>query len=83
VIDTRADASDARNRFVEASRRMALALRRPPPAVSSVDPGVTLIGLLGFADAVAAGQPGRPVGPLEFPPLTRLSAAASGAALAH
>jgi hypothetical protein len=65
-------ADDAPRRFVEASRRMALALRRPPPAARSTDPATALIDLLGFADAVARGQPARPFAPLEFPVLSRL-----------
>ncbi len=60
-----------RSRFVEASRRMALALQRPPVA-RSLDPGAALIDLLGFAEAVAGSQPARPFEPLEFPPLARL-----------
>jgi hypothetical protein len=57
-------------RFVEASRRMARALQRPP-ASKAVDPGAALIDLLGFADAVASNQPARPFEPLEFPVLKR------------
>jgi hypothetical protein len=58
-------------RFVEASRRMARALQRPP-ADRSVDPGAALIDLLGFADAVTRSRPARPFEPLEFPVLGRL-----------
>ena len=61
----------SRTRFVEASRRMAQALKRPP-ALRSSDPGAALIELLGFADAVALSQPHRPPAPLEFPVLWRL-----------
>jgi hypothetical protein len=61
----------SRSRFVEASRRMALALQRPP-APESADPGSALIDLLGFADAVTRSQPARPFAPLEFPVLARL-----------
>jgi hypothetical protein len=62
---------DSRERFVEASRRMARELRRPP-ALRPVDPGATLIDLLGFADAVTRKQPPRPPAQLEFPVLSRL-----------
>ncbi|HEY5342450.1 MAG TPA: hypothetical protein VIJ66_02190 [Solirubrobacteraceae bacterium] len=62
---------DSRGRFVEASRRMARAMRRPP-ALGPVDPGAALIDLLGFADAVTANQPPRPPAPLEFPVISRL-----------
>ena len=65
------EAEDSRGRFVEASRRMARALQRPP-SVRPVDPGAALIDLLGFADAVARNQPPRPPVPLEFPVLSRL-----------
>jgi hypothetical protein len=62
---------DSPSRFVEASRRMALALQRPP-AVRAADPGAALIDLLGFADAVTRNQPVRPFEPLAFPALSRL-----------
>jgi hypothetical protein len=62
---------DSRGRFVDASRRMARALQRPP-AVRPIDPGAALIDLLGFADAVKRSQPPRPPAPLEFPLLSRL-----------
>jgi hypothetical protein len=65
------DSESSRSRFVEASRRMTLALQRPP-AARSLDPGAALIDLLGFADAVARSRPARPFEPLEFPPLARL-----------
>lgn len=58
-------------RFVEASRRMARALQRPPE-IRPVDAGAALIDLLGFADAVAHNQPPRRFAPLEFPVLLRL-----------
>jgi len=58
--------------FVEASRRMARALQRPP-VLRPADPGAALIDLLGFADAVTANQPARPSEPLEFPVLARLA----------
>jgi hypothetical protein len=79
---------DSPSRFVQASRRMALAMRRPP-ALRPADPGATLIDLLGFADAVTASQPARPFAPLEFPALSRLvedrqrSARSRGSARAH
>lgn len=65
-------AGDSPRGFVEASKRMALALQRPP-AARPADPGATLIDLLGFADAVTASQPARPFVPLEFPVLSRLA----------
>jgi hypothetical protein len=65
------EADASRKRFVEASRRMARALQRPP-ARRPADPGAALIDLLGFADAVARNQPPRPPAPLEFPVLSRL-----------
>lgn len=65
------ESESSRRRFVESSRRMALALRRSP-ATGSTDPGAALIELLGFADAVTASQPARPFAPLAFPVLSRL-----------
>ena len=62
---------DSSSRFVEASRRMALALQRAP-ALRPTDPGAALIDLLGFADAVTRSQPARPFEPLAFPVLSRL-----------
>jgi hypothetical protein len=67
----RRDNRDSKSRFVEASRRMALALQRPP-ALRPSDPGAALIDLLGFADAVTRNQPVRPFEPLAFPVLSRL-----------
>jgi hypothetical protein len=67
----RGERDGARERFVEASRRMARDLQRSP-ALGPVDPGATLIDLLDFADAVARNQPPRPPEPLEFPVLSRL-----------
>jgi hypothetical protein len=61
----------ARERFVEASRRMARDLQHPP-ALRPVDPGAALIDLLGFTDAVTSNRPPRPPAPLEFPVLSRL-----------
>src|SRR5580704_15316332 len=65
------DDDDSRRRFVDASRRMAQTLRRPP-TLRPVDPGVVLIDLLGFVDVVTRNQPPRPPAPLEFPVLSRL-----------
>ncbi len=62
----------SRRRFVEASRRMARTLERPPPAAKLADPGTALIDLLGFVDAVVPSRPVRPFAPLEFPVLARL-----------
>ena len=67
------------DRFVEASRRIALAFQRPP-ANRPRDPGVVLIDLLGFADAIAVSQPPRPFEPLAFPALGRLVQQRRGAA---
>jgi hypothetical protein len=71
MIAARGEADHSRARFVEASRRMARALQRPP-ACRPVDPGAALIELLGFADAVTRNQPPRPPAPLEFPVFSRL-----------
>ena len=65
------EANNARERFVESSRRMARALQRPP-AYRPIDPGTALIELLGFADAVTRNQPPRSPAPLKFPVLSRL-----------
>jgi hypothetical protein len=67
----RRDTQDSPSRFVEVSRRMALALQRPP-AVRAADPGTALIDLLGFADAVTRNRPVRPFEPLAFPVLSRV-----------
>jgi hypothetical protein len=69
-VDAGAEA-DARERFVNASRRMARALQ-PRPTLRPIDPGAALIDLLGFADAVTRSRPPRPPVPLEFPVLSRL-----------
>lgn len=61
------------HRFVDTSRRMALAFSRPP-ASKPMDPGAVLIDLLGFADAVRASQPPRRFEPLAFPALGGLAA---------
>ena len=71
------ETGDSSRRFVEASRRMALSLQPRPPA-KPTDPGVALIDLLGFADAVTRSQPARPFEPLEFPVLFRLVDARRG-----
>jgi hypothetical protein len=55
--------------FVQSSRRVGRQWRMDRPR----DPGAVLIDLLGFADAVAAGQPPRRFQPLEFPPLAKLA----------
>ena len=72
-------ASASSKRFVEASRRMARASMRPSAGVPE-DPGAALIDLLGFADAVTAGQPPRQPQPLRFPALRRLVEERRGAA---
>lgn len=77
MVGARGGTDDSRERFVEASRRMARALQRPP-ALRPVDPGEALIELLGFADAVARNQPPRPPVPLEFPVLSRLAEGRGG-----
>jgi hypothetical protein len=63
---------DSSRRFVDASRRMALSMRRRPVSPEREDSGAALIDLLGFADAVARSQPPRPFEPLRFPVLSRL-----------
>jgi hypothetical protein len=73
---------DSSRRFLEASRRMALSLQRPP-AVGRGDPGRSLVDLLGFADAVAGAQPARPFEPLTFPVLSRLVEKRRAAAHQH
>lgn len=73
-------ADRTRERFLRASRRMATTTSRPAPAGGRADPGMALLELLGFADAIAAGQSPRPREPLAYPPLARLAAAPSGAA---
>ena len=63
---------DSAGRFVQASRRMASALRQASAPARRRDPGQALIELLGFADAVAASQPARAFELLAFPSLPRL-----------
>ena len=65
-------ASRARDRFVTASKSMAVALGQPPIGARA-DAGAALIELLGFADAVSAGLPPRPFEPLAFPALAELA----------
>lgn len=60
--------------FVQTSRRVGRQWQMATPR----DPGAVLIELLGFADAVAAGQPPRRFQPLEFPPLGRLATGRGG-----
>jgi hypothetical protein len=66
-------ASRARDRFVAASRGMAGALGHAPPPDARTDAGAALRELLGFADAVRASQPPRPLEPLRFPVLARIA----------
>lgn len=61
------------DRFLSGSRRMADAIGRPAPGAARIEPGVALIELLGFADAIRASQPARPHEPLAFPPLARVA----------
>lgn len=58
--------------FVAASRRMALSLQSATQRTRT-EPGKALIELLGFADAVTAGQPPRPRERLSFPILAGLA----------
>ncbi len=67
--------SRARERFLAGSKRMAGTLGQPPPVRMRAEPGVALLELLGFADAVAAGQPPRPFAPLAYPALAHLAKA--------
>jgi len=59
-------------RFVEASRRMALSMQQKAGSSNPTDPGAALIDLLGFTDQVTRSQPPRPFEPLAFPVLSRL-----------
>ena len=72
-------ASGGRDRFLVASKRMASALGHPPPSGARVDAGSALVELLGFTDAVTAGQPPRRFEPLAFPALARLAERRRGA----
>jgi hypothetical protein len=60
-------------RFVQASRRMADTVDRPPPEEFRRDPGEALIELLGFADQITALQPQREAERLTFPLMARLA----------
>ncbi len=71
TIGTEPKTAGLANRFVESSRRMALAFGQAPTA-RQANPGAALIDLLGFADAVTRGQPTRPFEPLAFPVLRKL-----------
>jgi hypothetical protein len=64
--------------FVAASRRMALSLQSATQRTRT-EPGEALIELLGFADAVTAGQPPRPRERLSFPVLAGLAGHAGAA----
>jgi hypothetical protein len=60
--------------FVEASRRMATELERPPPGPGPRrDPGTVLMELLGFADQITGWRARRAPEPLAFPVLSRLA----------
>jgi hypothetical protein len=73
----------AQDRFLAGSKRMASALGQQPPARARTDPGAALLELLGFADAVAAGQPPRPFAPLAYPALAHLASRRPALASAH
>jgi hypothetical protein len=66
-------ASRSSDRFVAASKRMAVALGAPAIGARA-DAGAALLELLGFADTVVASQPPRPFEPLGFPVLAELAA---------
>lgn len=63
-----APVGSAYRRFVDSSRRMARSLEHAGSG-KSVDPGLALIELLGFAEQVRRSQPRRRSEPLRFPPL--------------
>ena len=73
----------ARDRFLAGSKRMASALGQPPPSRARAEPGAALLELLGFADAVAAGQSRRPFAPLAYPVLAHLTGGRAALAGAH
>jgi hypothetical protein len=73
----------ARDRFLTGSRRMASTLGQPSPVRARAEPGVALLELLGFADAVAVGQPPRPSVPLAYPALAHLAKQGPVLASAH
>jgi hypothetical protein len=61
------------SRFLQASRRMASALRyEAKPSRSAADAGAELIDLLRFADLVSSSQPRRRRERLKFPVMRRL-----------
>jgi hypothetical protein len=68
-----AGASRSNNRFVAASKRMAVTLGTPAVGARA-DAGAALLELLGFADTIVASQPPRPFKPLGFPILADLAA---------
>jgi hypothetical protein len=77
------DRVHASDRFVTASKRMAVALGAPAIGARA-DAGAALLELLGFADTVRASQPPRPFEPLGFPVLAELAARRqAGAAVAQ
>ena len=71
---TRTRPRPERRQFVEASRRMASSLERPPRPEARQDPGDALIDLLGFVAQIKAFRPPPAPEPLTFPPLARLRA---------
>jgi hypothetical protein len=58
--------------FVDASRRMAAELDRPP-AGRSQDPGTALMELLDFTDVIVSSRARRPSEPLRYPALARVA----------
>lgn len=60
--------------FLAASRQMVRTTSQSGPDQATASPGVALIELLGFADAVRGSQPPRPMAPLTFPVLARFAA---------
>ncbi len=64
--------------FVEASRRMARTLERPPEEAARKDPGDALIDLLGFVAQIKRFRPAGAPELLRFPPLARLRAERAG-----
>lgn len=52
---------------------MSRSMGRKRAALKPADPGIALIDLLGFADAVRQSQPPRPNETLAFPVLARLA----------
>lgn len=75
----------SRDRFVGASKRMAVALGASgasPATGARADAGTALLELLGFADMVVASQPPRPFEPLAFPTLAGLAKRRADTAIA-